>query len=160
MLFKARKIIKVKRNNIKKISNKLIDKIILNFPYKLTNGQKRILKELENDIASKFRMFRIIQGDVGSGKTIIAFLLAAKIFHSKYQVAYMAPTEILANQQYENALKTFSNTGITIEKLSSKTDNKKRIIKDLSDGKINLIIGTHSLFQKKNKIQKIRTCYN
>ena len=86
MLFKARKIIKVKRNNIKKISNKLIAKIILNFPYKLTNGQKRILKELENDIASKFRMFRIIQGDVGSGKTIIAFLLAAKIFHSKYQL--------------------------------------------------------------------------
>ena len=155
MLFKARKIIKVKRNNIKKISNKLIDKIILNFPYKLTNGQKRILKELEDDIASKFRMFRIIQGDVGSGKTIIAFLLAAKIFHSKYQVAYMAPTEILANQQYENALKTFSNTGITIEKLSSKTDNKKRIIKDLSDGKINLIIGTHSLFQKKIKFKKL-----
>ena len=67
----------------------------------------------------------------------------------------MAPTEILANQQYENALKTFSNTGITIEKLSSKTDNKKRIIKDLNDGKVNLIIGTHSLFQKKIKFKKL-----
>ena len=67
----------------------------------------------------------------------------------------MAPTEILANQQYENAIKTFSSTGISIEKLSSKTDNKNKIVKDLSDGKINLIIGTHSLFQKKIKFKKL-----
>ena len=79
-------------------------KILKNFPYKLTKNQREIIKELDKDTKSKSRMFRIIQGDVGSGKSILAFILAAKVCEQKiHQVAYRAPTEILSKQQYEQA---------------------------------------------------------
>ena len=103
MLLKARKIAKIKKAGSKHFSSDIENKILKNFPYKLTEGQKKILKELDQDAKSKFRMFRLIQGDVGSGKTILALILAAKICESKYQVAYMAPTEILSKQQYVQA---------------------------------------------------------
>jgi len=155
MLLKARKIAKIKKAGSKHFSSDIEDKILKNFPYKLTEGQKKILKELDQDAKSKFRMFRLIQGDVGSGKTILALILAAKICESKYQVAYMAPTEILSKQQYVQAKKLFELIDIKIEILTSKTLNKKEIIKNLSKGKIDLIIGTHSLFQKKIKFKKL-----
>jgi len=155
MLLKARKIAKIKKAGSKHFSSDIEDKILKNFPYKLTEGQKKILKELDQDAKSKFRMFRLIQGDVGSGKTILALILAAKICKSKYQVAYMAPTEILSKQQYAQAKKLFEFIDIKIEILTSKTSNKKEIIKNLSKGKIDLIIGTHSLFQKKIKFKKL-----
>jgi len=155
MLLKARKIAKIKKAGSKHFSSDIENKILKNFPYKLTEGQKKILKELDQDAKSKFRMFRLIQGDVGSGKTILALILAAKICESKYQVAYMAPTEILSKQQYVQAKKLFELIDIKIEILTSKTLNKKEIIKNLSKGKIDLIIGTHSLFQKKIKFKKL-----
>ena len=155
MLLKARKIIKIKKEENKKYSQQIEEKILNNFPYRLTEGQKKIMKELDEDIKSNSRMFRLIQGDVGSGKTILALILAAKVSESNYQVAYMAPTEILSKQQYEQTKNLFNLTDIKVELLTSKTQNKKKIINNLLQGKIDLIIGTHSLFQKKIKFKKL-----
>ena len=96
-------------------------------------------------------MFRILQGDVGSGKTIVSFIAAANVIKSNYQVVMMSPTEILAKQHYDLAKETFKSTNINIEFLSGKTKpkDKKIIEKNLLNGKINSLIGTHALFQKK-----------
>ena len=155
MLIKARRVVKIKKAENKYFSPNIENKILKNFPYKLTEGQKKILKELDQDVKSNFRMFRLIQGDVGSGKTILALILAAKICESKYQVAYMAPTEILSKQQYLQAKKLFGLTNIKVEILTGKTSNKKIILENLSKGKIDLIIGTHSLFQKQIKFKNL-----
>ncbi len=155
MLAKNRRLIKSKKYKIKNYNNNIEFEILKNFSYNLTDGQKKILKELDNDAKSNFRMFRLLQGDVGSGKTILSIILAAKVCKSKFQVAYMAPTEILSKQQYYQAKKLFKNLDINIELLTSNTPDKKRILDDLKTGKINLIIGTHSLFQKKIKFKNL-----
>ena len=98
-------------------------------------------------------MFRLLQGDVGSGKTILALITAANIIETNYQVAFMAPTEILAQQHYKLAIKLFKNCNINIELLTGKTDfnKKKDILFNLQKGKINFLFGTHTLFQNKIK---------
>tara|TARA_Y100000590_G_scaffold414048_1_gene510530 strand:- start:6882 stop:8933 length:2052 start_codon:yes stop_codon:yes gene_type:complete len=155
-LFSARKSVKTKKK--KKIYyNKLSQIVLNNFPFELTNDQKKVLKNLDNDIGSKSRMFRLLQGDVGSGKTILALIAAANVIESGYQVALMAPTEILATQHYELAKKLFFSTNTKIELLTSKTtiQDKKKIIHELKNGNLNFLIGTHSLFQKKVKFFKL-----
>ena len=145
------------RKSIKKIKKKA--KIIntnTNFDIKkklgftLTNDQKKVLSEINHDLSSQNKMFRILQGDVGTGKTIVALISALNVIKSGYQVAFMAPTEILANQHYLLAKKIFPNT-IKIDLLTSKTDLKikKNILAKLNNGIINVVFGTHSLFQKK-----------
>ena len=96
-------------------------------------------------------MFRLLQGDVGSGKTILALLSAAKVIDSNYQIAFMAPTEILSKQHYDLAINLFSNTNIEIELLTGKTKNKDKndILTNIKNGKIKLLFGTHALFQNK-----------
>ena len=144
-----RKVKKFKKKN-KIFDDYLSKKIIQNLKFSLTENQKQIIKEINNDLKSDFKMFRLLQGDVGSGKTIIALIGAANVVRANSQVALMAPTEILARQHYNLALKIFKSTGININLLSGKTDTKeKKIIQEnLSNGKINFIIGTHALFQK------------
>ena len=95
-------------------------------------------------------MFRIVQGDVGSGKTIITLLSIANVIESGYQTAYMGPTEILAFQHFQLAKKIFEKEKIVIEFLSGKTNNNKRklILNKLKEGKIDLIIGTHAFSKK------------
>ena len=156
-LFSARKSIKIKKKRKKNYSDKFSRIILQNFPFNLTNDQKKVLIDLDKDIKSESRMFRLLQGDVGSGKTILAFIAAANVIESKYQVAFMAPTEILASQHYELAKKLFFKTNIKIELLTSKTNvkEKKRIISDVNKGNINFIIGTHSLFQKNIKFSNL-----
>ena len=99
----------------------------------------------------KSKMFRILQGDVGTGKTIVSLISAANVIDSKFQVVLMAPTEILAKQHYVFANKIFKSTNINIDFLTGKTkiSDKKIVVDKLSNGKINLLIGTHALFQKK-----------
>tara|TARA_B100000700_G_scaffold324862_1_gene432101 strand:- start:1561 stop:3615 length:2055 start_codon:yes stop_codon:yes gene_type:complete len=152
-LFSARKSIKIKKKKNKVYSNKFAQIILKNFSYNLTKNQIKVLDDLDKDIRSENRMFRLLQGDVGSGKTILAFVAAANVVESKYQVAFMAPTEILATQHYELAKKLFTSTGIKIELLTSKTplNKKDKILSSLKKGNINFLIGTHSLFQKKIK---------
>ncbi len=150
VLSKNRK--KIKKKKRKKVFRFYYEKkIINNLPFKLTNSQKSVLREINNDLISETRMFRIIQGDVGSGKTIISLLAAGNVIESNYQCALMAPTEILAKQHFILTKKIFKNTNIKIEILTGKTERKKRekIINDLETGNINFLIGTHSLFQKK-----------
>ena len=141
-----KKFLKVKSNYIKK-----------NLPFVLTTSQLKVLEEINKDLLSEKRMFRIVQGDVGSGKTIVSILAIANIIESNYQCALMAPTEILANQHYELAKKILKDKSFKINFLTGKTENKKRkeIIENLSSGKCNLIIGTHSLFQKKINFRKL-----
>ena len=138
---------KISKNFKKIISNKIIKSL----DFELTKSQKIVINEIENDLKSQKRMFRVIQGDVGSGKTIVSLLIAANVIESKFQCALMAPTEILAKQHYDLAKKIFKDNKINISLLTGKTEHryKKKILKDLKEDKINLIIGTHSLFQKK-----------
>ena len=156
-LFSARKSIKIKKKNRKIYKNKFTKLILNNFEFNLTNDQKKVLVEIDNDLKSTNRMFRLLQGDVGSGKTILALISAANVIEANFQVSLMAPTEILALQHYELAKKMFSSTKIKIELLTGKTETKekKRIIQDLANGNINFIIGTHSLFQKKIVYKKL-----
>ncbi len=156
-LLNSRKSIRVKKNKIKIFSNKFKSIILKNFKYELTNDQIRAIDDINADIKSKIRMFRLLQGDVGSGKTIVSLIAAANVIESKYQVAFMAPTEILSTQHFKLAKKILSNTNIKIEHLSGKTDikNRKKIQEKLKNGKIDLLIGTHALFQKKIVFNKL-----
>ena len=156
-LSKSRKIVKVKKI-IKVFDKKKVTDIVLkNFSYKLTNGQLKILGEIEKDIKSDRRMFRLLQGDVGSGKTILSFIAASDVISSNHQVAFMAPTEILANQHYQLAKKLFKGTNVTLNILTGKTNykEKNKILSMLENKDINFIFGTHSLFQNKIKFSNL-----
>ena len=104
------------------------------------DDQNNTLKEINSDLSSKTKMFRLLQGDVGSGKTIVALISALNVIESGYQVALMAPTEILAMQHYKLAKNLFSKK-INLEILTSKTDyiKKKEIHREISNKKINMI---------------------
>ena len=141
----------------KKFSNKYSDLIKQKLPFILTKSQKNVIDEINIDLSSKERMFRIIQGDVGSGKTIVSLLVIANIIESGHQCALMAPTEILAKQHYKLAKKVFKENNFKIDFLTGKTEAKdrKEILKHLKSGDTNLLIGTHALFQKKINFKKL-----
>jgi len=149
---------RIKKEKNEKIFKKLFsNKIKENLPFRLTNSQKIVLNEIDLDLKSKKRMFRILQGDVGSGKTIVSLLAISNVIESNYQCALMGPTEILANQHYELAKNVFKHTNFKIAFLSGKTDSKKRkkILEELKKGNIDIIIGTHALFQKKIEFKNL-----
>ncbi len=149
ILSENRKKIKKKKKN-KNFKSIIAEEILKNLPFNLTKSQKKVLHEINLDLKSNSRMFRIIQGDVGSGKTIVSLLSIANVVEGNYQCALMAPTEILAKQHFELAKRIFKKTNINVNFLTGKTENRKRkeIINDLENGSINVIFGTHSLFQK------------
>src|SRR5210317_1495795 len=151
------------RKNIKKIkkqkkifNNSYQKKILDNINFKLTNDQKKTLIEINNDLQSNQKMFRLLQGDVGSGKTIVALCAAANTVKSGFQVAVMAPTEILARQHY-NLAKEIFDKNLNLEILSSKSEYKeKKIIREkLENNQIDVIFGTHAIFQKKIIFKKL-----
>ncbi len=137
-------------------SNQLSNQVIKKLPFKLTKSQIKVLNEINSDLTSSYRMFRIIQGDVGSGKTIVSLLSILNVIESGYQCALMSPTEILSRQHYELFKKIFQNK-IKVEFLTGKTEPKKRkdILKKIKIGEINCLIGTHALFQKKIEFKKL-----
>jgi ATP-dependent DNA helicase RecG len=149
---KIKRIKKQKKNFDLKHQNKLLSKL----DFKLTKDQKKTLDEINKDLKSDHKMFRLLQGDVGSGKTIVSLAAAYNTIKSDYQVAVMAPTEILARQHYVLAKKIFDKD-ININLLSSKSESKEKkiIIKKLSENKINIIFGTHAIFQKKVEFKKL-----
>ena len=146
-----------KKKSPKKFNREFSESIIKKLPFELTYSQKKVLKEINADLMSNYRMFRIIQGDVGSGKTIVSLLAIINIIKSGYQCALMSPTEILAKQHFELAKKILKDSCFKIDFLTGKTDNKNRneILFNLSNGKTNLLIGTHALFQKKIQFKKL-----
>ena len=118
---------RIKKKKIKKFFKENISKLILqDLPFKLTNGQLHALNEINTDLKSDEKMFRVLQGDVGSGKTIVAMLSLANIIESKYQCALMSPTEILARQHYQLAKKFSKNKNINIDYISGKTEPKEK----------------------------------
>ena len=150
-----KKIKKIKKKR-KKINFNLQNNLINKLSFSLTNDQVNSLKEINKDLSTSTKMFRLLQGDVGSGKTIIALLSAYNTINSGYQVAFMAPTEILARQHYNLAKEIFP--GIKkIELISGKSDykNKKIILEKLKNNKIDIIFGTHAIFQKKVSYKKL-----
>ena len=150
-----KKIKKIKKKE--KIFNDDIKKnITKSLNFKLTNDQNKAIEAINKDLKSKQRMFRLIQGDVGSGKTIVSIIAALNTIKSGYQVSMMVPTEILARQHYNFINKNFADK-CKIELLSSKTEhkNKKLILKNIENNNIDFIIGTHALFQKKIKYSNL-----
>ena len=145
-----RKKIKKKKKKTKVIDIKLQNRFVQNLNFKLTEDQIKSINEINNDISSNQKMFRLLQGDVGSGKTIVAIIAAYNVINAGFQVAIMAPTEILARQHYSSIKKNF-NSSINVEILSGQTDHRsrKKILNNLERNKINLLIGTHAIFQKK-----------
>ena len=120
----------------------------LSFP--LTNAQKRVLKEIRKDMATGRQMNRLLQGDVGSGKTIVAFMSMLIAIDNGYQACIMAPTEILARQHYENFKTIVDRLGLQIAFLtgSTKSAQKKKLLKGILEGEIHLIVGTHALIEE------------
>ena len=132
-----------------------VNKFIKKLPFTLTIDQIKTISEISKDMKNKIRMNRLVQGDVGSGKTIVAFI-ASYINHlAGYQTALMVPTEILAQQHYQTAQELFKNTNITITLLTSSTPKKEKIYKQIEKGEISLIIGTQSLIQEKLKYNNL-----
>ena len=146
-----------KEKNPKIFKTSISSRILKELPFKLTKSQESVLNEINLDLNNPRRMFRILHGDVGSGKTIVSFLTIANVLESNYQCALMSPTEILSLQHFQLAQKIFEKINIRIEFLTGKTSYSKRkeILKDLAEGKINFLIGTHSLFQKKIKFKNL-----
>ena len=137
----------------KEIKNKIISKI----PFKLTESQLKVIKEIEDDIKKKNPMLRLLQGDVGSGKTIVALITLANVLKKNIQAAIMVPTEILAIQHYNYFSDLFKDTKVKIVLLTSKINSKEKesVKKEIEDGEAKIIIGTHAIFQKSINFKKL-----
>lgn len=126
----------------------LFQKVIDSLPFTLTNAQQEALEEISQDQQESYKMLRLLQGDVGSGKTVVALLSMLKVIEDGAQTALMAPTEILAKQHYETILELCKKTDIKVGILTGKLrpKQKREIQESLKNGDINILIGTHALF--------------
>ena len=135
----------------------LRQQLIENLPFTLTSGQFEVLREIDTDISSSAPMARLLQGDVGCGKTLVAFLTALSFIETGMQAVLMAPTELLAKQHAENAFTLLSSLGVQVAFLSgSVTGEKRRTLLDrISSGEVDLIAGTHALFSEDVRFHKL-----
>lgn len=145
---------KLKRNNYDAIKFEIKDEtfdFIKSLSFKLTNSQNKVLDDIFRDMTSDKQMNRLVQGDVGCGKTIISFVAMFNVIKNGFQSVLMAPTEILARQHYESAKKLFFKYNIKVELLvgSLKESEKKVIREKIENGEVDIIIGTHAVFQEK-----------
>ncbi|XMO86033.1 ATP-dependent DNA helicase RecG [Algibacter sp. AS12] len=126
-------------------------------PFQLTNAQKRVLKEIRADLGSNAQMNRLLQGDVGSGKTIVAFMSMLMALDNNFQACLMAPTEILSVQHYNGLLEWCNKLNISIEILtgSTKTSKRKIIHESLENGELQILIGTHALLEDKVRFKNL-----
>lgn len=131
-------------------SGKLVEAVLKNLPFRLTAGQQQAFRDIEDDMEGVVPMNRLVQGDVGSGKTVVAALALAKIAENGYQGALMAPTEVLAGQHYQTLQELYRGLPLRIAYLSGNTKAKERkeILKGLADGSVQILIGTHALIQE------------
>ena len=154
----------LRRSSVKQIKTKPFKKIgpylkiiLDNLDFELTVSQKKVIKEIKDDMARPYSMNRLLQGDVGSGKTIVAILASVIAVTNNAQIAVMAPTEILANQHFKAFKKLLDNIQVTCATLVGGAPKKERksILKGLENGQINIVIGTHALIQQDVKFKKL-----
>ena len=145
---------------IKFTNFKIAEELAKILPFELTGAQKRVIREIAKDIKDGKQLNRLVQGDVGSGKTMIALCASLMAVNSGYQGAIMAPTEILACQHYEEMEKYFSHFGYKAALLtgSTKKKEKEQILKELKEGKINVLIGTHAIIEEDVEFKNLALC--
>ena len=154
--------LKIKNKNIDNGLNKTykkenLDELMKSLPFKLTKDQEKVLNEILEDLKSKRRMNRLLQGDVGSGKTIISIIALYANKLSGYQGALMVPTEILAHQHYETIKKVLKDFDVNVKLLIGSLTKKEKedIHKELEEGKIDIVVGTHALIQGEVQYQNL-----
>ena len=156
-----RKLKRKEKTGIKHIvEGKLIEDFISALPFKLTSAQDKVLGEIKADMSSPMAMQRLLQGDVGSGKTVIATLASLIAVQGGYQAAFMAPTEILARQHYDKVSSqlsglVFSEKKIRVALLAGQDKEKQKIYREIKNGQIDLAIGTHALLQEELSFRKL-----
>lgn len=131
-------------------NHELINKFVNHLPFSLTNAQQRVISEIQQDLTRSYPMLRLVQGDVGSGKTVVAACAMLQAIHHKHQALMMAPTELLAEQHYRVFQKWFEPLGINVVYLSGNVKGKARtkVLEDIENGEAQIILGTHALFQQ------------
>ena len=149
-LLKTKKARKGKKTNAFKLKNTLSDKLLDSLDFKLTNAQSNCIKEINDDLASSEPMLRLLQGDVGSGKTIVAVFALIQAVENNFQAAIMAPTEILARQHLQNFTHYLESLDIQIAYLSGSqnTQERREQLSLIESGEAKVVIGTHALFQE------------
>ena len=165
LFFVQLKLLRLKQVRTNKFKGFVFDKVGDNFnnfykknlPFELTNAQKKVIKEIRADFAKATQMNRLLQGDVGSGKTLVALMTALIAIDNGYQTAIMAPTEILAKQHFASIIKMLEGLGLEIALLtgSSKTKERRDLHEKLENGEINILIGTHALIEDKVKFKNL-----
>jgi len=147
---------KIKGHDFKKVGNNFNNFFKL-LPYNLTNAQKRVIKEIRVDMGTGRQMNRLLQGDVGSGKTIVALLLMLIALDNDYQACLIAPTEILAQQHYQSVVEQIKKLNITVALLTGSSIKKERqeIHHGLQNGELNILIGTHAVFEDKVQFKSL-----
>lgn len=141
----------VRKSNYRIMHDSLIDEFIKNLPFNLTNAQRRVWSEIENDLLNGIRLNRLVQGDVGSGKTVIAMLSCVLMAKNGYQSSLMVPTEVLARQHYTIFKETLKNYGINTVLLTGSVRGRERkeVLEKIKNHNADIIIGTHALIQEK-----------
>ncbi len=147
----------VRKNRFPIVFGNKVDAFIKNLPYELTNAQKKTLNEIKMDMSGNYQMNRLVQGDVGSGKTIVAMAALYAVYIAGYQGAFMAPTEVLARQQYEDFVKMLSPLGVRVGLLigSQKKKEREAMYEGLAAGEIDIMVGTHALIQEKTVFKNL-----
>ncbi len=142
---------KIRGFNFDQVGERFNDFYTNHLPFKLTNAQKRVIKEIRADLGSNAQMNRLLQGDVGSGKTIVALMIMLLAIDNDFQACLMAPTEILANQHYNGIKGLLDGTGVRIALLTGSTKKSERnnIHQELESGELHILIGTHALLEDK-----------
>lgn len=147
-----------RKNGIKLVFNeKYKEKLLKQLPFTFTKSQQRVIMEIENDQQSSYPMNRLLQGDVGSGKTLVAVVAALNSIEAGYQVSILAPTEILAEQHFKNISEYIKDLPISVAILlgSTPAKDKKDILEKIKNGDVNIVVGTHAIFQKKVNFNKL-----
>lgn len=148
---------KIKGHTFTKVGTYFTDFYNNHLPFELTNAQKKVIKEIRNDMGSNAQMNRLLQGDVGSGKTIVALMSILLALDNGFQSCLMAPTEILANQHFKGFTEIAKDSGMNIKILtgSTKIGERRKIYEALEDGSLHIIVGTHALLEDKVKFQNL-----
>lgn len=144
-----------KRKHKVELHQQALEQQIRSLSFQLTEDQNKAIKEIQTDLASSFAMNRLIQGEVGSGKTLVAFLSAVMVMASGGQTAMMAPTELLARQHADNAAALLQNWNVALLTGQTSRENRNHIKNGLKDGSIQLLLGTHALFSEDVEFKKL-----